>query len=411
MNSHLIYRVCGLCATLALSLPSFGSELPAGGGDSAPAFALRGFGTLGMARSSRDGVEYVRDLSQPDGLTRHWSGKIDSVLGVQANLALGPDSEGVVQVVSRYRYDGSFRPEVTWAFLGHAFSPGLKVRAGRLGTEFYLFSDSRLIGYANTAVRPPPDFFAPLVFSHFDGIDVAASAGVGPGLLRAKLFAGRSNETSPFSGPITWDMGSSRLSGGHVEYAVGPWQFRLGRAQVRLNESPLDALAASLFAPVFAPLPPPDVTALEPGLSTAGSLARFDSLGMVYDRGALQVQAMAGRIRFNTLAYEDSRAMYLLGSYRLGRLTPYLGYSRVKSTPNAFAGPYAPLLAALTASTHADQHTTTLGMRWDFRDNLALKAQLDLVRGAPDSVHTLRGDAVRWDGRMRVLSLTLDFAF
>jgi hypothetical protein len=59
-----------------------------------------------------------------------------------------------------------------------------------------------------------------------------------------------------------------------------------------------------------------------------------------------------------------------------------------------------------------DQHTITLGTRWDFRQNLALKAQLDFVRGSRNSLMTFRGsDDVVWNGRMNVLSVALDFAF
>ena len=47
---------------------------------------------------------------------------------------------------------------------------------------------------------------------------------------------------------------------------------------------------------------------------------------------------------------------------------------------------------------------------FDRRD--ALKAQMDIVRGSRDSLMTFRGsDDVVWDGRMRVLSVALDFAF
>jgi hypothetical protein len=39
---------------------------------------LRGFGTLGLARSSSDHAEFVRDLSQPVGIKGgQWSGRID----------------------------------------------------------------------------------------------------------------------------------------------------------------------------------------------------------------------------------------------------------------------------------------------------------------------------------------------
>lgn len=53
--SWLLLFLFGLCMEPAL----------AGEDD---AFSLRGFGTLGLARSSSDHAEYVRDLSQPLGI-------------------------------------------------------------------------------------------------------------------------------------------------------------------------------------------------------------------------------------------------------------------------------------------------------------------------------------------------------
>ena len=374
---------------------------------------LKGFGTLGLARSDSNTAEYVRDLSQPRGLTRKWSTRTDSVLGLQANYAIAPETEGVVQVISRYRYDGSHTPEVSWAFLRHDFSPDLQVRVGRLGTEFYMLADSRLIGYSNVTVRPAPDFYGPLVFSYIDGGDMSASATLGPGLLRGKLFYGRSPESSPFVEPVTWNLKGSRLGGGHLDYFVGPWQFRVARAEVRFSshELPLN----SLVAPLFAPFPGPDITALAPELSTIGKRSRFDSFGVVYDEGPLQVQGMIGRIQHETESYEDSRAMFVNGAYRLGQFTPYIGYSRTKSSASRISSVLPPPLdliaRSLPLATHLDQRTITLGTRWDFHQNWAFKLQLDLVRGAPESVFPFRGPAPQWAGRMKVLSTTLDFAF
>jgi hypothetical protein len=370
-------------------------------------FMLKGFGTVGLARSDTNSAEYVRDLSQPHGLTKHWSTEVDSLLGVQANLKLGAKTEGVVQLISRYRYDGSYDPEVTWAFLRHDFTPDIQVRVGRLGTEFYMLSDSRLIGYSNVTIRPPPDFYGPLVFSYLDGFDTSFSTSIGDGLLRAKLFAGISPESTPFVGPITWDLKNTRLIGGHLDYFQGPWQFRIASADVNFNtELPLNTLSAQYF-------PGLDITSVIPELSTKDSKVRFDSLGVVYDKGPLQVQAMLGRIEYESESYEDSRAGFIIGSYRLGQFTPYLGYSKTKSSASSFKtiGPFTGVAQLLTAATHSDQHTITLGTRWDVYQNLALKFQLDAIRGERDSVFPFRGDTVQWDGSMNVMSMTLDFAF
>jgi hypothetical protein len=390
--------------------------------------SIKGFGTLGLARSDQDNAEFVRDLSQPRGLQSNWSSRADSILGVQANYQFGPDTEAVVQAISRYRSNGSHQPEVSLAFLKHDFSPDFQVRGGRLGTEFYMLADSRMIGYSNTTVRPPADFYGPLVFSYFDGVDVSGSTSFGNGLLRAKLYAGHSPERTGFYDPLTWDLAGSRLLGGHLDYFVGPWQFRVAHTAAKFSshELPLNFLANAAIAtdPALAglaPIVPVDITTLIPELSTVGTTSRFDSLGLVYDKGPLQVQAMIGRIAHESEAYEDSRAGFVLASYRVGQFTPFVGYSKVRSSASQVTttppvlGPFGPgvnqLGQALTKATHTDQHTVTLGTRWDFRQNWALKAQLDSIRGTPQSLFLFRGPAPAWNGRMKVFSVALDFAF
>lgn len=395
-----------LAWALAVSLPCLGDEDSDGG----PGISLKGFGTLGFARSNNDSVQYVRDLSQPDGLTRDWSGKVDSLLGLQANLRLSEKTEGVVQAVSRYRYDGTYTPEVTWAFLRHDVSPQLSLRAGRLGTEFYMLADTRLVGYANLTVRPPPDYYGSLVFSHIDGLDVSTTTPVAEGLLRGKLFAGISPEKTPFVKPLTWDLEGSLLVGGHVDYQRGPWQLRLGHAQIRFeNELPMNTLVENNFGIA-------NFLSFVPELSAAGKWSRFSSIGTVYDDGPLQLQLMLSRTRHESASYEDSKAGYVIAAYRLGQMTPYLGYSQVKSSPKTLTtlppSPLAPLTASLVAQTHSDQHTLFLGGRWDLQSDLALKAQVDWIRGMPSSLFPFRSDdAPTWSGNMTVFSLALDFVF
>lgn len=74
-----------------------------------------------------------------------------------------------------------------------------------------------------------------------------------------------------------------------------------------------------------------------------------------------------------------------------------------------------PLIAAgirdFIDQTHADQATVSLGARWDFMQNMALKAQLDMIRGERDSRFPMRNANRDGDGRMNVFSLALDFIF
>lgn len=392
-----------LAITTAMAIPMAHAETQSGD-DFWSRLNLKGFGTAAIARSNESDAQFVRDLSQPNGMKKGWSSKVDSLFGLQANLVLDANTEAVIQGITRYRYDGSWRPELSWAFLRRDLSPDFTVRLGRMGMEFFMQADSRLIGYANLTVRPSADYYGPLVMSYFDGVDASLTTDTGQGLIRGKLFVGHASETTPFAEPETWKLHDSLMLGGHLDYIHGPWQIRYGHAQIRFkHQQPINELAGF------------DILSLAPELDVVDRWADYDSLGFVFDEGSLQVHGQISRISYKTSAYEDSHAGYLMTGYRLGQITPYAGYSRVWSKPVELTTPMPPPLAAyirqFTAQTHSDQHTITLGGRWDFMRNMALKGQLDMVRGRPESRFPVRNATPSWDGRMNVFSMSLDFVF
>ena len=395
----------GALFCLSLSTPVAQAQDSTAAGWSA--VSLHGFGTLGFTRGDDDNAELVRDLSQPNGAGTHWATKVDSLLGVQANIHFSTATEGVVQLVSRYHADSSYRPEVTWAFVRHDFSPDFSLRVGRLGTEFYMLGDSRLVGYSNLSVRPPPDFYGSLVLSYIDGLDVIMTRPVASGLLKGKLFAGQSPESTPYAPGILWDLKGSQLVGGYLDYIRGPWQFRLSHAQVRFEqEAPFDELLQGS-------LPQPYLSQV-PAMAMAGQSARFSSLGLVFDQGPINVQFMLNQIRHDSAAYTSTKAAYVMAAYRLGAVTPYLGVSRSVSDAAVLTGnpAFYPVTASLVAHSVTDQHTYTAGARWDVQKDMALKAQVDWVRGTPASVFLLKDvQTGSWDGNLTAVSLTLDFVF
>lgn len=380
--------------------------------DTQPRLTLHGFGTLGVVRTNDPDAEFIRDLSQPAGAGTGWTGKVDSSLGLQANIQFGPQTEGVAQVVSRYHADATYTPELTWAFLRHDFSPDFSMRAGRLGTEFYMLGDSRLVGYSNLTLRPPPDFYGSLVFSYIDGLDASATVPLGSGLLKGKLFAGISPEKSPYTPGLTWDQQGSPLLGGYLDYWRGAWQVRLSQVKVRFNnQMPADELLRMSGDPLAGT----SYFTLVPGMSMRDRWAHFSSLGIVYDQGPLNIQCMLNQIRQDSPAYADSKAGYLLAAYRLGDFTPYLGASRSFTHAEPLPSSPIPGVDALTTSlvsrSYLDQHTYTLGARWDVYKNLALKTQVDWIRGHPRSLFLFKSPDPAWDGNMTVYSLALDFVF
>lgn len=394
--------------------------------DDAARVHFGGFATLAAARSSSDQAEFVRDLSQPGGIGRRWSAKIDSVLGVQGNVHLGRQAEAVLQLISRYGPRGDFRPEVAWAFASLAPTPSVVLRAGRIGTDFYMLSDSRWVGYASLTVRPPNDYYGALPFYAIDGLDAAYTRPAAGGLLRIKAFSGLSREEAPLA-DRQWDLDGSRMTGGSLGYQTGGWHWRADHARIRFaHELPLPELFAGL-----------DAFATNFGITSAGEAARrlavaqttsrFTAIGLVYDAGPLQGQLMANRTRHHSAAFQDSRGGYAILGYRLGRFTPFVGYSRVRSTPKSvptglpiFTGDPAidgasrvidSKVAEMLADSHSNQHTATLGIRQDLGSGIALKAQWDAVRGQPTSIFPYRREQPGWNGRTNVVTFALDTVF
>lgn len=374
--------------------------------DPQSSFTVQGFGTLGAARTTSEEVEFVRDISQPRGARSKWDGRVDSILGLQANWRITPQLEAVVQGVSRYRYDRTFTPEISWAYLKYDPTPKLSLRGGRLGTEFFMMADSRLVGYSFLTVRPPGDFFWYLPFYSIDGADAALTLPVGDAVLRGKLFYGISDGNIPLA-DRQWKIDGSPMVGGYLDYQLDAWQIRLGYANIKFRNS-LPIAGQFNAIPAFV-LSPAAVRASLDYLETAQTRSHYYSLGLVYDRGPWLVQFMLNHIEQGSNAFQSSEAGYLLAGYRVGRVTPYLGYSWVDSDRRGNTLNFA--VAGVMADSRSEQQTTIVGARWDVIRNVALKAQWDGIRGDPSSIFPYRRETAEWKGKMDVFSVTLDFVF
>lgn len=367
-----------------------------------PVWSLDGFGTLGATRTSSKEVEFVRDLSQPRGAKTGWDPRVDSLLGLQARWRIVDGLEAVAQGVSRYRYDDSFRPELTWAFLRYEPAPWLSLRAGRVGTEFFMLADSRLVGYSYLTVRPPGDYFWYLPFSSIDGGDITVSLPAGEAVLRAKGYYGISDQSLPLA-DRQWKIDGSPMVGGYLEWSYEAWQIRASYANIRFhNDLPIHAGLAAM-------LPPSLAGATAEALGVAGKRSDYWALGLIYDHGPWQAQVMLNHIEHRSRAFQDSNGGYALLGYRIGQVTPYAGYSWVDSRSRR--GANNPAEAAVMADGHAVQKTSMLGVRWDIYRNTALKGQWDRIQGQPTSIFPYRRESAAWDGRMDVFSVTLDFVF
>lgn len=405
-SSRRFRRTAGACLGLLLAASGVG---PA----AADAFSWDGFGTLGLVHNNSDDFGFIRDLTQGSGARNGATAKVDSNLGVQLEYRFRSDIKGVVQVVSRHEQDGSIPPEVTWAFLKYSPDPAWELRAGRLGWDVYMLSDSRNVGYSLPWVRPPIEYFAVQQISHLDGFDIVATRRVGKGVIWGKVYGGYADEKLPLDDGTDFEMEGSQVYGAHLNYQIGHWWLRAGYANTRLDNE------ADSLKPLFAFMRSNNETSakLADNMKFENATVRHFVAGGVYSRGPFQAQLMVDRGKTDTLVFPSFLAGYTTLSYRLGDWTPYATFAAVESDEVSRDSGFLPgsppdrNIQATLRGSRIDQHTTSFGVRYDFYENMALKLQVDRLWVHDADVSLMRKPDTDWNGRGTIVSVTLDFVF
>jgi hypothetical protein len=188
-------------------------------------------------------------------------------------------------------------------------------------------------------------------------------------------------------------------------------------------------LKFDLFDPLFAGFRQfgPQGVAIADQYDPANRRVTFFSAGGMYDPGKWFVTSEWGQIKVRS-ALGDRSGWYASGGYRFGALTPYVVYASTQADgntsdpglsltglPPAFAGAAAGLNAGLNTilAQIPVQRSVSVGARWDFISNVALKVQLDhddLGAGSPGTLGNLQ-PGFSPGGSLNVFSATIDFVW
>jgi hypothetical protein len=375
-------------------------------------FSMSGFGTLGLVATDTDAAEF-RIAGQPNGARKRASGEVDSKLAVQLGAKFNPMFSGTVQILSRQNGEGSFKPQVEWAFLKAQLTPELSVRLGRLGAPLFAVSDFRYVGYANVWLRPPQEVYGQIPFSTFNGADLGYSTSIGSATLNVQVFAGKSKDVVVGS-----DLEVKKFVGANATLDLGNGlALRLGHAQgnTTLNAQDVGGLVQLLRANLGAT---PFASVAEE-IDPTEKKSTFSGLGLSYDEGDWIASAEFTRRRMHSIIPSTTGWFASVG-HRFGAFTPYVVVSDLKvddgNVNNTIpsVGPTAQLSAvvnAVVASQRAEQSTKALGLRWDVARNMALKTQWDRVDVKNAGGLFLLLDPAWSKGKVNVVSVALDFVF
>ncbi len=394
-----------------------------------------GYATLGLTHTTgADGWGFRREIIQSPAGDAAWHADVDSRVGVQLNYTLDPQWEAVAQAVAKRRAPGSRDAEnLAWAFL--AWRPDSKwtLRAGRTSPDLFLLTDYRDVGFAYPWVRPPVEFYGWMPIWAMDGVDASRTWTEGNANWRAKVFAGRF--TSTMGGGRDGDIHThGTLAGGTLARENDGLTLKLSLA--RASTTPDDGvtfnqLRSGLRSLQALPVPgmAGEVQALLDAFPDGPFLNYYSALGATWERGPWTLQAEFANVNGNFNAGKRQYA-YASGAYRWGPVTLFSSFAKAHSRRPVLPVPQwqamltpmiGPELAAQaqmvgTAGAMAydlsrqEQHTWSLGARWDVTSQAALKLQWDRTEvkaGGPNLWLNPTLDA----RSPRTLSFSLDLVF
>lgn len=413
---------CLWTALMLLALPAAGIVHAADGS----ALRLSGFGTLGYVRDNRPDMATARDISQhPDDSARTGPGwQVDSRLGVQLEYTFGPFVDFVGQVILRDQFKADLNSATELAYVALKPGAGVDVRIGRINYDAFLMSDYRNVGYAYQWVRPPTEFYGWIPIFSLDGVDVAYTLRDDDVRWRFKAQAGHSQVKIPIDSG--YDFSAHSMLGASVSRQSGAWRLKAAYSQFRSpNEVPaFSALHQGLDQVVAANLPRISAEAADLRSNVAFKDARiaYATLGAAYDDGVWVGQAEVGRTTATATVIPHGSMAYASIGRRLGQWTPSLTLSTsrpghdLRSAANNW-GAYNGLLRdpaiQVINTTRIAQETVSLGVRWDFYSNAALKLQWERTRVKPSGYGLWWRDMAinEQSARINQLSAVVDFTF
>lgn len=358
-------------------------------------FSLNGYGTLACTADDRSDIAPARDISQEpdDGFNTGSTWKLDSRLGLHAHYRFSQKIDFILQGVLRDQTEFSVGKSVELAYAKLKPHYNFHVRAGRLGYDAFLMSDTRNIGYAYPWVRPPMEFYFWIPIFFVDGMDACYMIDSGNVQWCIRAQAGTSHTDLPL-GEDGYSVEADNLWAVTLSRQSGPLTIKLGYSQCDLQNEisaskslhhALNAVAGATSAAF--PGIHNEATYLLSNLTLKDTDITYITMGISYDDGTWIAQAELSHAAITADVIPHGLMGYLALGYRIGDWTPYLIFSMVHPTYDVYKtdADWAAINgdelreAAVDAlnSTRMDQKTCSIGGRWDFHDRAAVKLQWD----------------------------------
>jgi len=434
---------------------------------------VNGFATIGYADTDKYSDAVLRrNLYQNSAELRRNSFKLDSRIGLQLSKELTERWDLVLQGVLKHQHILHVTDYIDVAMLRYQASNEWQISLGRQPFDLFFMSDHRNVGYSYDWVRPPTEFYGFVSYDYLDGakfirrwgnFDNEWSLSFSVGLLEdaSELISfdafepdnGNGNGNSqncsdctPPQGPnqpgFDSEQGSTNLNdtttakpiyNTEITLHTGNWRLRANYAYLKfeLEVGATGGTDGAGLGEIFS-----NFGFTWPGVSeiiqesTIQEELHYISVGGSWENGGWKAQAEISHSKASILAFAGQRG-YLHIRRRWGDWSPFVTIGFAHDDSNLEIQPleetglspdvpfYGALLAlesefnSITSAVRQNQNNISVGVRWDFAHEKALKFQCDRIRteAQSGSIHDVLGRDFSQSVSRSWCSATFDWVF
>jgi len=304
-------RVAGLAAVCLAVTPAFALEQ----GE----HRFNGFGTVGFTHLS--GEDDGRSYGIQGQTNDSWRGDQLSKFGAQLSYGI-TDTLGVtVQATAKAQQD-EWKANLEWAYLSLQANDQLMLRAGRLRSPVYMYSESLDVGYSYPWLRLPDEVYSQVQVTNYEGVDAVYTVPLSYGSVTFQVAGGQAKNRDYYAYDEQFDIDYGDLFGASVSLATNDFgMLRIGYVEADIKtdiNGTVDATAAGFRANESLSL-----------LDLDKEKGKFTSIGYQYDNGTwVSSNEWTSRMIEND-DMEAIDSFYLMGGRRFGDFLPHVTYAQL----------------------------------------------------------------------------------
>lgn len=329
-----------------LPVALLGTSLPA---QAIENIEMNSFLTIGASAISEEG-RYL------DKITEHVSFENDSVYGINIRTDVSDRVSGAAQLLATST-SSNFNVEAEWAYVSYKFTDTSSIRAGKLNLTTFLLSDYANVGFLFPWIRPPVEVYENNPLKNFLGVEWLHLTHIGQSAkLTTQVFVGSAQvEDNGFTFRATDGVGIN------FQLDTAHYSLRIGGISPNIQLEQQDSTTGIV-----------------------GDVVDLDDRGFMYTIGAsvdwnnfiLYSEAMTTDTEGQTQAiFPNQSGAYLTLGYQMGKYLPHVTFGTADGDNYTGALP-AGIPAARPPVT---QDTTTLGLRYELNESVALKFEYQMV--------------------------------